>query len=157
MSEPLLLSHFSATPVGVIEERRNQAPGPKPAGLWLSVDGEDDWESWCRGEDYGVARLAIRHRVTLAAGANVLHLHTVDSIDEFTLAFGFRQYGGLDIDWRAVCAKHDGIIIAPYQWARRLHDGSRWYYGWDCASGCIWHPRAIASIEVVADSRREAA
>ena len=22
-----------------------------------------------------------------------------------------------------------------------------WYYGWDCASGCIWDPAAVAEIK----------
>lgn len=52
----------------------------------------------------------------------------------------------LSLDWRAIAAKCDGIIISPYIWARRLNGYSHWYHGWDCASGCIWNPRAIREV-----------
>lgn len=50
------------------------------------------------------------------------------------------------IDWDRVASKHDGIIIAPYCWQQRLKDETFWYYSWDCASGCIWHPRAVTAL-----------
>lgn len=50
------------------------------------------------------------------------------------------------LDWAAIGKLYDGIIIAPYLWERRLNGGAMWYYGWDCASGCIWNPRAISEV-----------
>ena len=50
------------------------------------------------------------------------------------------------IDWPKVAERYDGIIIAPYQWSRRL-DGPMWYYGWDCASGCVWRARAVLELK----------
>ena len=48
-------------------------------------------------------------------------------------------------DWARVGEAYPGIIIAPYIWSRRL-DGPMWYYGWDCASGCVWDPSVVRSI-----------
>lgn len=50
------------------------------------------------------------------------------------------------IDWRRVAESYQGIVIAPYVWARRHHLASGWYYAWDCASGCIWDSAAVAAI-----------
>lgn len=38
---------------------------------------------------------------------------------------------------------------APYQWRRRNERGFSWYYGWDCASGCIWRASAIREIRLI--------
>ena len=48
------------------------------------------------------------------------------------------------INWQPLTEQYAGIIISPYQWKRRL-DGraSDWYYGWDCASACIWDLSAV--------------
>lgn len=155
----LKLSHFSGERIRAVQPREPQGRrADKPVGLWVSVDGEDDWEQWCIAENFGLPRLAIRHRVTLAPDANILHIDSVAGLDDLTRRYGSRQSYSVSIDWKTIGALHDGIIIAPYQYARRL-DGaaSSWYYGWDCASGCIWQPRAIASIDVVTDLLRDEA
>lgn len=162
----LRLSHFSDKRIGSVDRSKLSTHGNggayKPGGFWVSVDGEDDWEKWCIAEDFALGRLAIRHRITLAATANILHIASLAEIDSFADEYGVdRRSNGYrlprEIDWHSVAAKHDGIIIAPYQWERRLADGFSWYYGWDCASGCIWHPRAIASVETMTDLLRSAA
>ena len=158
------LIHFSAhegLPLGVISRRQKPDGATKPEGLWLSVEGNGDgWSDWCRGEEFRLDQLAVAHRVTLAEAADILYLSTAEQIDEFTLTYS-RTDGpswltrseriGYRIDWRAVAAKHQGIIISPYIWERRLTLHTHWYYGWDCASGCIWDRAAIASVEVAAD------
>jgi hypothetical protein len=121
-------------------------PG-KPAGLWVSVDGPDDWPSWNEAERGGFLFGKIKHSVVLSTSAQILHLKTVADIDEFHRSFFTASPYAGRVDWAAVGRLYDGIIIAPYQWERRLDgDASHWYYGWDCASGCIWNPRAISSI-----------
>ena len=35
--------------------------------------------------------------------------------------------------------------------ARRLDMETRWYYGWDCASGCVWDASAVQSVEPLPD------
>lgn len=144
------LLHYSEEPVAFDRARTYVQPEPefyqKPAGLWVSVEGEDDWPSWCRGEEFNPEGLRVSHRVTLAPGANVLLISTGKALDEFheTYAVGNEPYAVLrkaSIDWRKVATDYDGIIIAPYRWNHRL--SHLWYYGWDCASGCIWNLDAI--------------
>jgi hypothetical protein len=58
------------------------------------------------------------------------------------------------IDWMRVAEKHEGILIAPYLGERLTEPNEfleshkeewwRWYYSWDCASGCIWNPNAVS-------------
>ena len=78
-------------------------------------------------------------------------------MDSFTSRYEFwKEWGGPSgnkwrdrcINWRAVAGDYAGLIITPYQWSRRLEPYS-WYYGWDCASGCIWDPSAITDIKLI--------
>lgn len=78
----------------------------------------------------------------------LLHLNSPAKLDALTKQYGvlppWRTRPEADdylprylaIDWSAVAAQYGGILIAPYQWKRRLE--LTWYYGWDCASGCAW-------------------
>ncbi len=135
----------------------------KPAGLWVSVDGEDDWKQWCEAEEYCPERLTYPHRVTLSPHAKLLEItddadlwafHNTWSMEESPLDlvlrsmnadFRFRQRY---IDWAGFAREYDGLIIAPYQWNNRMF-GPMWYYGWDCSSGCIWNLEAIKDFELV--------
>ena len=144
----LRLVHHSAAPFVLDRERKYvQEPRAKPTGLWLSVVGQDDWASWCTGEEFRLDDLAQTTVVNLVPGANVKMLSTALDLDLLTSEFHFRM-GAYDdshsIDWPSVAAQFDGIIIAPYVWPRRLD--LMWYYGWDCASGVIWNLSAIADV-----------
>ena len=125
-----------------------QRPDFKPNGLWLSAD--DDWRRWCEGENFHLGGLAYCHEVTLARDAKILRLRDARDIDRFTARYWAElpalPYLSIWIDWRKVAQKYQGIIIAPYCWSRRLEEKTRWYYGWDCASGCVWDLAAIESI-----------
>ena len=46
-------------------------------------------------------------------------------------------------DWKLIAQEFDGIEIAPYQWEIRMDYNFFWYYGWDCASGCLWRPKNL--------------
>lgn len=118
----------------------------KPSGLWLSVG--DDWRRWDVAEGMGWTDGPV-YRVTLVEGANILHLATVADIDSFHERFHIRNVPGLSgrIEWSRVAKVYDGIVIAPYQWARRFDAHTTWYYSWDCASGCVWNLNAVASVE----------
>jgi len=132
----------------------------KPEGFWVSVAGEDDWPSWCRGEDCFLDSLTAAHRVTLKPSAAVVFLKSAFELDAFTGAYAVQtdwerrwSWRVTDsrkwpIDWREVVKDCDGLIITPYQWDRRAE--LDWYYGWDCASGCIWNLDAIESVELIA-------
>lgn len=148
-------THYAHSSEQIIAHTVRQQPGPdyKPKGLWLSVDGPYDWKQWCDAETYsGFGSYA--HAVKLRRGAKILRLRGAQALDAFTDQYAGEIYpgqgmGGRDhrycgIDWEAVARQHQGIIIAPYCWQRRMD--LMWYYGWDCASGCIWDADAIASI-----------
>lgn len=158
------LSHFSSKP---LESLRSVTQGwdddyrscyAKPKGLWVSVDGEDDWPSWCESESFGLGQ--IRHRVILQEDHNVLLITSEEALRAFSKEWQrfdneamnrvYRLKHGY-IDWPGLAAAYDGLIIAPYIWQCRFD--LNWYYGWDCASGCIWHAGAIASVAVMTEAK----
>jgi hypothetical protein len=121
----------------------------KPDGLWVSIPGEDDWESFSRQNDMRPDRLAHRTLVELHGDARVLRLSSAEDIDGFTRRFAFRySFASYHtwVDWKAIAEAYQGVIIAPYIWSRRLCRETAWYYTWDCASGCIWDPAAISKL-----------
>lgn len=159
------LSHFSAKPLGHIrdveqpESEEGWASPFKPHGLWVSVDGEHDWLSWCQSEEFGIGHL--RYRIVLSEPERLLWLTTRDAVLDFTEQYdkpleypGYRFRKGYCIDWRRVAADWPGIIIAPYQWSLRLYELTHWYYGWDCASGCIWDANMIAEVALYSEDER---
>ncbi len=127
----------------------------KPSGFWVSVLGEDDWKTWCQAEDFRTGSLDNEHTVTLAPEARILLIDTLEGLHRFTRLYDCtpaadtRRYGwrGDRIAWDHLVNFYDGIIIAPYQWPARLANETAWYYGWDCASGCIWNLEAIRTVE----------
>jgi hypothetical protein len=93
MTNQMCLSHFSKKPVGEI---RSASQGwkddyrscyEKPKGLWVSVDGEDDWHSWCSGNMPGWLEDVTRYQVHLAEQAHVLLISDIAGMylfqDEF--------------------------------------------------------------------------
>lgn len=125
----------------------------KPVGLWITPDEgqrQHTWLNWCKDEHYSLARLAYKHRVELAEGANIHWCRTEADLMAFHKTFSIAGASRYEcMDWERVQLTYDGLVIAPYQWGMRMHEDLLWYYAWDCASGCIWHNDAIASIELV--------
>jgi hypothetical protein len=125
----------------------------KPHGLWVSVEGEEDWKSWCEKEDYCVEKLRYAHLVTLKSDAKILHLKTPEEIVDFTEKYKRKiipyNIDFYQISWGKVKKYYQGIIIAPYQWDCRLSSDTAWYYGWDCASGCIWDLSCIEQFKLI--------
>lgn len=126
----------------------------KPHGLWLSVDGEDDWPAWCEAEGFALERLKQRHVFELAEPERIRLIGTVAELDAFHEQYAEgrnpeweARWGREYVNWKRVMEDHGGIIITPYLWDRRLSGpGSRWYYSWDCASGCVWEMSALRHI-----------
>lgn len=162
------LIHYSDTHLtGVYSCRQDEGRafqrGDKPNGLWVSVEGPDDWRAWCEAEQFGCLDCATE--IVLHPDANVLRIETPDALKAFhdeyccppAWAHGLPDYDEHAISWLLVAEKYQGILIAPYQWGCRL-DGpmSSWYYGWDCASGCIWDASAVAEVRPI-EMRQEAA
>ena len=157
------LVHYTDKPVGrleVIPQRRGtERDYFKPKGFWVSDDDcEDNWKAWCESETFSLERLALAYDVELARNANVLLLSSAKDIDAFTDEYFTEPYPYLRkfrsrmyIDWEKVRSRYLGMIVTPYIWERRLSlepgaPDAMWYYSWDCASGCIWDPAAIASM-----------
>lgn len=121
----------------------------KPTGLWISHDEEDGWLHWCGYENQGKG--VHRYEVKLI-NKNLLWIKTNEDIVNFnnkyktvSLVHTLEVY---TIDWIEVFYKYNGIMIFPYRYEVRLELDFMWYYGWDCASGCIWRPSAeVKSIE----------
>ena len=162
------LLHYSRAPL-VEKHDATQDDHFKPSGLWVSVEGEDDWRNWCEGESFGIDEYKWQTVIALTGrGKPVLQLGR-DRIDAFTAKYEnanspLRQYNVPrrsdlhQVNWHAVAAQHSGVIIAPYSWAHR--HSLMWYYPWDCASGCLWDADAweiAAPSEAVEFRKSEAA
>lgn len=145
----MTLSHFAAEPFTLDRTRTYLQDTPawygKPRGFWVSVDGPDDWPSWCDTEQYRPDRLAHRYEVRLASTANIITIDTAYGLLQFEHEWGVRILNATNINWPLLALRYDGLIIAPYQWSCRSRD---WYYTWDVASGCIWNLDAIETLEL---------
>jgi hypothetical protein len=74
-------------------------------------------------------------------------LQSAGDINAFTRQYGRDLFSDIQrqfsnyIMWGEVAEKHSGIVINPYSRARNLT--YLWYYGWNCAGGCIWDTGVI--------------
>lgn len=121
----------------------------KPTGLWISRDGPDSWEEWCK---HNSERLLgqFKHGVAVRPEANLLWILSPAQLLDFTEKYKDREKLSFlqshNIKWDAVASDYDGIMIIPYIYSCRLDPHCSWYYGWDCASGCIWNREMIAGV-----------
>jgi len=152
------LRHFSDQPVETLRSiEQRDTPDDKPLGFWVSVEGDGDgWTDWCRETEFALEKLVVEHEVILKPSARILTITGEAGLDAFTREFGIpldepfmRQFERRRINWAKVAAEHQGIIIAPYIWTRRLHPETFWYYTWDCACGCIWDVSAMERVNVL--------
>lgn len=162
----LVLEHYTSEPLvfdrGRIYDQQKPRGFGKPVGFWVSVAGEDDWPSWCRSEEFCVGSLKNCSRITLAEDAKVLLVSSPGQLIEFHRAFSIEDpdrplLEGSDpftttfnrlhrpVVWSLVIERWQGVVFAPYLWSMRF-DGPSFYYGLDCASGCIWDLDAIKSV-----------
>lgn len=143
--------HYSSKKITELESREYYQDKmdwqTKPHGLWISVEGipgDYNWKKWCKDERYRLKHLTYSYEVIFKDDARILHLKTPEEIFSFTKEYPNKtrdwdaEWDTYALDWHRVKDKYQGIIIAPYQWGCRLCLKSSWYYGWDCASGCIW-------------------
>lgn len=140
------LIHYSREPVHAVHCVQQQ-PDFKPVGFWFSVEGEDDWKSWCEGEQFRLDHFSCETEVLLHPLATILHLCSAVEIRLFNAQYGLpvTDKGWLNrISWDKVALEYQGVIIAPYQWVCR--NELMWYYGWDCASGCVWDAAAVQEL-----------
>ncbi len=119
----------------------------KPQGLWITIDGEDDWVDWCLAESFNLDRLKYKHFLEIDE-IDLLILDSPIKIREFNREFGIKGTYEKAISWESVYENYGGILISPYQWSLRLDHSVFWYYSWDCASGCIWNTESIKIISI---------
>ena len=161
--------HWASDPVRLHKMSYPQSGHPKPNGFWFDVN--EEWRRWCETVQFRIENLQYRHTVTILDASRILFLRNAKDIDVFTRQYGHNLSGHIqllqsakDIDvfaghygrdlfgdiqkqfsnyimWGEVAEKHSGIIIDPYSRAR-----SRtylWYYGLNCAGGCVWDTSVI--------------
>ncbi len=167
-AQALRLIHYSTEHLTEVRNAAQQLPEgdvigrgdrcDKPAGLWISVEGEDDWLEWCKGAGFGLSRLTHPTEIVLSPKARVLRVEGDVALREFHRTYkcqpwyadkmngSTRLFDGSAIRWGDIAEEYDGVIIAPYVWSLRLDMDARWYYGWDCASGCLWNNRAVSEL-----------
>jgi hypothetical protein len=161
--------HWASEPVRLRKMKYTQSGHPKPNGLWFDVN--EEWKQWCEGVDFRLDTLRYRHTVTILDRSRMLFLRGDKDIDEFTHQYCRSLFGDIQllqsseeadkfardyrsdlfaeikqqfsnyIAWGEVAEKHSGIIVAPY--SRAKSETYLWYYGWNCASGCIWDTSVI--------------
>jgi hypothetical protein len=172
VSEERRLIHYSneyITEVRSVEQAPLEKASrvDKPKGLWVSAEGDDDWPSWCRSEDFRLAGLSHPTQVILRPSARILRINGAEDLLKFHEAYSTvppwakkitpemldnlpyknlpaPDFRGYAVRWLDLAQEYQGIIIAPYVWSQRLR--LSWYYGWDCASGCIWDSNAVADL-----------
>jgi len=150
MYEELILTHYSHSDIlepHSVEQKPD--PLPKPRGLWLSVDSDYGWREWGQGNEYGCfdhcfeVELVYRHNVLITDDLLGFHSRFASPL------YPDASYPIAYIKWQEVAKVYSGIIIPTYHFEFRFDTRvSDWYYGWDCASGCIWDAAAIASVSL---------
>lgn len=90
--QDLRLSHWShqyVVPYSVLQipPAGRRSCYEKPHGLWVSVDGKDDWASWCKSESFA-GTTGTRYRIYLSMDANVLLLPTPLDVLVFRERYG---------------------------------------------------------------------
>lgn len=147
LKDDLSLTHYADAPFDFEEKIVDQQfigslPDIKPRGFWVSCDNEDEtWKTFCE-TDFTSRSIEYEYDVKVKKNSSILHLKTLDELKLFNETFAEEKLHFLSkmINWIDVSKYFDGIIISPYQWSYRY---KTWYYGWDCASGCIWNCKKL--------------
>ena len=127
---------------------QRQHPGLKPQGLWYA-DGYS-WVDWMLGEMPEWAE-DVKYVYELRLSPSVLRITSQKELLEFSARYKVRdsRYSfSQEVEWEEVAEEFSGIEIVPYQYGLRLSQEVFWYYGWDVASGCIWHPDGLEEMSI---------
>lgn len=161
MTNVKVFYHYTSSEIiNLVDVSQQYSPFRKPVGLWISDDSSFSWKDFCHMSGSFLEDLEKRYKIILKKNANILHLNSIEDILRFTDEYGCNIMGEIighidercdAIRWKEVAEKYDGIIITPYMWNWGLMRTAWWYYGWDCASGCIWNVSAIASCRLQDD------
>lgn len=144
-------THYSEKPLTrlhKLEQPRESYALAKPRGLWLTDNSAYNWPAWCRENNFHLERLQVATSFELDERC-VLRMRNISELEWFTREYGVdvgQQFEGTTIDWHRVSMTYCGVVITPYLYVARLD--LRWYYGWDCASGCVWDPDVLTVISI---------
>lgn len=131
--------------------RQQRGGNDKPSGLWLSDESDYGWKQWCRDNEFRTNGLKCVTRFAVDE-KQILIISSLTQIESFSDEYGCRPSwvkSGIKlkfIDWEKVTENYAGVIITPYINEARLLCKFFWYYGWDCASGCVWDLSALEMI-----------
>lgn len=131
-------------------------PNFKPVGLWLSdCSNGDGWKDWCESSQWNLQGVLYKTEF-ICDIKDWFFLGTTKDILDFTDEYYVRNPGDNKlistikrecIDWPRVMREAKGIIITPYNWECRHR--LMWYYGWDCASACVWDLSTVEPVDEV--------
>ena len=161
------LSHYSYQPIGHIYSVQQIPSVPtfalgKPKGFWVSVDKEYGWPEWCADNKFRDIKKQYHYRIILAPDSNILHISTANDMKEFQKQYQLgdlsaNRFAFTGISWKDVSLDYQGIIISPFMPSVQYDNTVKWYYGWDCASGCIWDSSAVAWTELLYEPQKVSA
>jgi len=111
-----------------------------PNGLWLSITGINDWETYCLKNNYNLANLKNEFQVKLKPHAQMLILYDDSAFEDFEEKYGY--YGEdntLSVHWDEIIKDYQGFAL-PHVFPQLNNT-------WRCTSACIWDLQAVEKIE----------
>jgi hypothetical protein len=140
-------------------DQRGYEFGTKPDGTWFCCGGDPDWPTVvhervrnCCWNETHLQDLKCQTELLLNED-RLLKIEDPTELNCFTAKYEYqrdrRQPDGEDtvkkqaICWTRVAESYDGVIlIAPFRPAYSDYR-PEWTKSWDCASGCVWRPKAV--------------
>jgi len=117
-----------------------------PSGLWLSIAGINDWETYCLRNNHNLKSLKYEFQVKPKPQAKILILYNDDAFEDFEKKYGY--YGENDafsVHWDEIIKDYQGLAL-PHVFPQLNRKGP-WYDTWCCTSACIWDLQAVEKIE----------
>ena len=121
----------------------------KPKGFWYGINYS--WVEWCL---YNQSDWLTPFIYELELGESILKITDDVEFGLFEEEYLTIPEGNISyIDYpKLINEGYNGLQISPYRPDKRF---SFWYYGWDCASGCIWNIKGIKSIKLFAEYKND--
>lgn len=116
----------------------------KPHGLWYGI--ETSWIDWCLGNQPDwigkyIWELQVDEK-------NIIRIDSISDFEKFEEEFTIKN-DRINLNMPLLSSNYHGLEISQYFSSKRL--SSFWYYGWDCASGCIWNTASILEMKLFAE------
>ena len=136
-------------PSDVSKDKQRSYAYSKPKGLWYSCGPvwieylTDDYKD--QGQTWEKKRLAgMTHVYSLRLRRKFIY--SIETEKEFDIfAKRYARKDNQAVYWDKLDA--DGWKGIEIDWIPERDKG--WYDGWDCSSGCLWHPKAVKSIKLL--------